>query len=171
MEYYIQDFHISSTVKKLLQQKEELISTCTKQYIHSMKGSKKLLSFLTNKSIICTVASDSTTHIVKQGLELTNLSQYISTIVSKEDVPHKKPYPDIYHHVLSLRHLPAHEAIAFDDYEAVKSAKNYGIFCFAIPLLVTDYNKYEDCGMILPNLLHAQKLLSLMIQNIEILFC
>ena len=164
MEYYIQDFHISSTVEKLLQQKEVLISTSIQQYIQPMKGARELLSFLTNKNIICAVASDSTSSIVKQGLELTNLSQYISPIVSKDDVLHKKPYSDIYHHVLSLTHISAHQAIAFDDaYEGVTSAKNAGIFCFAMPLLVADYNKYEDCDVIVPNLLHAHKLLSLLI--------
>lgn len=161
MDFYRHDFRINISTDELLLEKEKNKHLVTKKYQKAMEGAEELLSYLKKKNIICAIASNSENATIEEGLKNTHLYEYFSSIQCKTNSSHLKPSPDIYNLVLSQLGISAKETIAFDDsYEGIKAAQYAGTFCFAVPLLVADYNHFDGCGAILKSLSNAKNLLS-----------
>ena len=59
---------------------------------------------------------------------------WFSAVASADDVPHKKPAPDLYLRILGTLRLPASECAAIEDSEnGVRAARAAGLFTIATP--------------------------------------
>ena len=83
-----------------------------------------------------------------------NFYNSFNTIVAGDSVREKKPAPDIYLKVLDNLNVAADQAIAIEDSQAgVNSAKNAGIFCFALENPYNNVNRMSGPDYILKSLL------------------
>ena len=77
------------------------------------------------------LASSSTRPLVDETLSLLNIKQYFDCVVSGDEIPRKKPAPDIYLRVLELTGISAENAVAVEDTKAgTIAARDAGIFCY-----------------------------------------
>jgi HAD superfamily hydrolase (TIGR01509 family) len=84
------------------------------------------------------LASSSSRNWVVGHLTRLGLLSYFDCICASDDVRHTKPDPELYQAVLLRLDVGAEEAIALEDSpNGIKAAKQAGIFCVAVPNLLT----------------------------------
>ena len=84
------------------------------------------------------VASSSNREWVEGHLARLGLRHYFDCVISRDDVTHVKPDPELYRTALDRLGLAPHEAIALEDLpNGVRAAQAAGIFCVAVPNAIT----------------------------------
>lgn len=77
--------------------------------------------------------------LYRKILKKVNIDETFSVILTKEDVVHKKPDPEIYNKILEMLNVNQEECLVVEDaLIGVKSAKNAGIE------VINMYDKYSD---------------------------
>lgn len=95
------------------------------------EGLKELLLWAKNHRIKVGLASSSTRVLVDDALRLLEIGRYFDYTVSGDEVPAKKPAPDVYQKVLGMAGIAADNAAAVEDtHTGMLAAKNAGIFCY-----------------------------------------
>ena len=112
-----------------------------------MSGVIEVLDYCLNNNIKTALASSSDqeqVHLILEKLDSNrnyelNLYNSFHTVVAGDMVNEKKPAPDIYKKALNDLQVDPQNSVAVEDSQAgVSSAKNAGIFCFALE------NSYND---------------------------
>ncbi|HEY47687.1 MAG: hypothetical protein AMJ88_08900 [Anaerolineae bacterium SM23_ 63] len=99
------------------------------------------------------VASSSERKWVTNHLDRLGLLSHFECIMCAEDVQFTKPYPDLYQAVCSALDLRPAQAIAFEDtLNGVLAAKRAGLYCIAIPTLITRHLTMSEADMIVASL-------------------
>lgn len=94
------------------------------------------------------IASSSSRAWVAGHLERLALLSLFDFLSCGDAVAATKPHPELYHVALSSLQLHAHEAVAFEDSpHGVTAAKAAGIFCVAVPNLVTRQLSFEHADL------------------------
>ena len=110
------------------------------------------------------VASSSSRAWVSGHLTRLELSQHFVCITCRDDVPRTKPDPALYQAALAALGVRPEEAIALEDSpNGILAAKRAGLFCVAVPNLLTcqlpldhaDLQIPSLAAVPLPELLHA----------------
>lgn len=84
------------------------------------------------------VASSSDRSWVISNLEKFNILEFFEVVFTSEDVEKVKPDPELYLRALQHLSLPANSAVAFEDSpNGIKSAKQAGLRCVAVPNRIT----------------------------------
>ncbi len=95
------------------------------------EGFMDVINYAKENDIKVGLASSSTRALVDETLRLLNVTQYFDCVVSGDEIPKKKPAPDIYLRVLELIGVPAECAVAVEDTKSgTIAAKDAGIFCY-----------------------------------------
>jgi HAD superfamily hydrolase (TIGR01509 family) len=99
------------------------------------------------------LASSSTHEWVDNHLARLGIIEYFDSIKCRDDVRSSKPDPELYLAVLDTLKVPAHRAIALEDSpNGVLAAQRAGIFCVAVPNLVTSQLPLAHADMQLTSL-------------------
>ena len=99
------------------------------------------------------LASSSHHEWVDNHLERLGILSYFDAIKCSNDVEHVKPDPALYLAVLDALNVRGKQAIALEDSpNGVRAAQRAGIFCVAIPNLVTSQLPLEQADMQLTSL-------------------
>ena len=97
---------------KLRAKRDELMG----DYLVSPKpGAKELALFLKEKGIPFCVCSASSRETIKRNLAKARLDRYFQTLFSAKEVPHGKPFPDVYVAACKSLGVSPGEAIAVED--------------------------------------------------------
>ncbi|HEU5230228.1 MAG TPA: HAD family hydrolase [Ktedonobacteraceae bacterium] len=84
------------------------------------------------------VASSSTRAWVSEHLSRLGLLDYFDALRCGDSVTHKKPHPELYRAALNDLGVAADRAIALEDSpNGVRAAQRAGIFCVAVPNVIT----------------------------------
>ena len=135
---YGKDFPYDKYMTEVYRLNEEVIE---KGSIDLMPGAKELLDYLKDKNIKCVVGTGTPKEKAIKILTKTGLIDYFEEVYSGYDVPHGKPFPDIY--LKCLGNTPNDEAIVFEDsLNGEKSAIAAGIEVIIVPDLC--YFSLED---------------------------
>ena len=103
-----------------------------------LPGVRELIRDAQTAGLGLAVASSSERAWVEGLLKKFNLIDPFDVIVCAEDVAHTKPRPDLFLKALDLLTVEPNEAVVFEDsMHGVAAAKAAGIFCVAVPNLVT----------------------------------
>jgi HAD superfamily hydrolase (TIGR01509 family) len=103
--------------------------------------------------LMLAVASSSEREWVTKHLKRLDLLSVFECIMCAEDVEFTKPYPDLYEAVCSALDLQPAEAIAFEDTQnGVLAAKRAGLYCVAIPTLITRHLPMLEADMVVMSL-------------------
>jgi HAD superfamily hydrolase (TIGR01509 family) len=99
------------------------------------------------------VASSSSRWWVAGHLERLGLIEHFDCIRTRDDVTHSKPDPELFLSAAECLGLRPEEAIAIEDSpNGVTAAKRAGLFCVAVPNLVTRELPLEHADLVLTSL-------------------
>ncbi len=110
------------------------------------------------------VASSSTHAWVTGHLSRLGLLQYFDYLHCGDEVVHRKPNPEIYLDVLKHFKITGNEAIVLEDSpNGVRAAKAAGIFCVAVPNVVTGHLRLDHADLRLASMadMPLEKLITL----------
>jgi haloacid dehalogenase superfamily, subfamily IA, variant 3 with third motif having DD or ED len=101
-------------------------------------GVEAFLQAASERGLKLAVASSSDSDWVNPFLEKFALTHYFEAVYTGSDVKMVKPDPELYNLAVTHFGYPANEVIAFEDsLNGVKAAKAAGLYCIAVPNLVT----------------------------------
>lgn len=107
-----------------------------------MPDVKYVLTSLKKKGITLVLATSSSRQSVKKFLKRFEFEKIFSLILTKEDITHRKPNPEIYILAKKKLKLPANEILVVEDTQiGVESAKGAKLICIAIP---NKYTMHQD---------------------------
>ena len=100
------------------------------------------------------IVSSSTKDWINRHLARLERAEHFEAIVAADhDVSRAKPAPTLYLEALDQLELGPEEAIAFEDSpNGIKAAKAAGIFCVAVPNVVTAALGFEEADLVLSSL-------------------
>ncbi|MBM3939497.1 MAG: HAD family hydrolase [SAR202 cluster bacterium] len=99
------------------------------------------------------VASSSSRGWVEGHLERLALLPHFDALRTRDDVARTKPEPDVYLAALAALGVEPHEAIAIEDSpNGVTAARAAGIFCVAVPNLLTRQLSLEHADLVVETL-------------------
>jgi HAD superfamily hydrolase (TIGR01509 family) len=99
------------------------------------------------------VASSSSRWWVAGHLERLGLIEHFDCVRTRDDVTHSKPDPELFLSAVECLGLRPEEAIAIEDSpNGVTAAKRAGLFCVAVPNLVTRELPLEHADLVLTSL-------------------
>lgn len=150
-------FNRKTTADELHKDKaERYLKALTSKPILPIEGLKELLSYARDKGIVLAVASSSSVYNIKLVLKAIDLEQFFALIVSGEQVPRNKPFPDIYLKTAELLKLKPNQcAVVEDSANGVKSAKDAGMFCIGFRNLSSGNQDISPADVIIDSLREA----------------
>ena len=113
-----------------------------------MPGIVTLLDTAAERGLGRAVASSSPREWVEPHLERLGLLPHFDTVVTRDDVTHAKPRPDLYLEAVSRLGVEAHRALALEDSpNGVRAAKAAGLHCVAVPCDITREMTFEAADL------------------------
>jgi HAD superfamily hydrolase (TIGR01509 family) len=136
------------------------LKALTSKPILPIDGLNELVSHAKGKGMVLAVASSSSLYNIDLVLKAIGLEQYFSLVVSGEQVPRNKPFPDIYLKTAELLNMAPGECIVVEDSaNGVRSAKAAGMFCIGFRNMSSGYQDISPADVIVDSLSEAIKLL------------
>jgi len=125
-------FNRKTTADELHKEKaKRYLKALTSKPILPIDGLKELAQHATSRGLKLAVASSSSIKNITLVLDAIGLTSYFTLIVSGEQVPRNKPFPDIYIKTAELLNLDPSECLVVEDSaNGMKSAKAAGMYCF-----------------------------------------
>jgi HAD superfamily hydrolase (TIGR01509 family) len=138
----------SIRAKRILREKELLLSQKV------LPGVEPLLQEAKSRGLKIAIASSSDRYWVTKYLTRLDLIHYFDVLKCAEDVTNTKPEPDLYLAALEALGVAPDETIALEDsLHGVKAAKAAGLFCVAVPNMITKNVSMEQADVVLDSLL------------------
>ena len=135
-------FNTTYTAEEILKNRWEISNKLLISEVDYKKDADILLKKLKEAGFILALATTtpkSRLDLYRKILKKVNIDEIFSVILSKEDVVHKKPDPEIYNKILEKLNAKPEECIVVEDaLIGVQSAKNAGIE------VINMYDKYAD---------------------------
>ena len=136
------------------------LKALTSNPILPIDGLNELVSHARQKGLALAVASSSSVYNINLVLKAIGLEKYFSFIVSGEQVPRNKPFPDIYLKAASLLNLsPGACMVVEDSANGVNAAKAAGMFCIGFRNLNSGPQDISPADVIVDSLRDAIKLI------------
>jgi len=150
-------FNREATADELHKEKaRRYLKALTSKPILPIDGLKELVTYAKEKGLVLAVASSAGIYNINLVLKAIGLEEYFSLIVSGEQVPKNKPYPDIYLKTAELLKLDVTEcAVVEDSANGVKSAKAAGMFCIGFRNLSSGNQDISPADVIVDSLREA----------------
>lgn len=124
--------HISSEI--LGDQLELFVQDLLETKTQPQEGALELVQYISQKSIPCAIASNSSHEIIRVTLKNQRWADGIQKRYSADDVARAKPSPDLYLHVAQELHVDPSNCIAVEDsLNGVRAAVAAGMTCLAVP--------------------------------------
>jgi len=98
------------------------------------QGFTELLAFIVQQQIPYCLATNSSAVNAVECLEFAGIRELFSTIITRDDVEHGKPAPDIFLKAAELLHVPISRCLVLEDsYAGIEAASRAGAFSVLIP--------------------------------------
>jgi HAD superfamily hydrolase (TIGR01509 family) len=106
--------------------------------IHSRTGFNELIETLIQQDIPYCLATNSSAMNAKECLAFAKLDHVFSTIISRDEVLHGKPAPDIFLKAAAILNIPIQQCLVLEDSHAgIVAAKSAGAYALWIPATKT----------------------------------
>lgn len=146
-------FRLKSSIESIFEERIQILLDLYKNELSLVPGITNLLEESLSHNLKIGLASGSPMKVIDFVLKKFDIRNYFSTVVSSDCVERGKPSPDIYLKTAKLLETDPKDCIAIEDsINGVKSVKNAGIFCIAVPHPDLDINKYEKADLLFEKL-------------------
>jgi HAD superfamily hydrolase (TIGR01509 family) len=163
-------WHIAK-IHAYVKDKQAWVNTINRMYIDKIssrilrKGIASLIQFIHLNGYPQACVSNGEADVVKANLQKTGLSPYMKFWLTRDDVIHPKPHPEIYLNACQLLGLTSHEVIAVEDsLTGIKSAKSAGIFTVAI---VDNKEKMKEHSLADAKVMTAEEIKKIIISRLQ----
>ena len=128
----IEIYHIEGEPYALEKEQYHLVAKQIEENnVKPSEGLEELIMSAKAKGMGIALASSSTRILVDDSLRLLGIAEQFDVTVSGDEIPKKKPAPDVYLKVLELTGVQAEDAVAVEDSRAgIEAARAAGIFCY-----------------------------------------
>lgn len=127
-------FNLLDSVDEIISERLDLLLELYESELQLNPGITELLDMIERKEACSALATSSPEKVVSYVLDKFGLEKYFDAVLSGDSVAKGKPYPDIY--LLAARELGVKTGnclVIEDSVNGVKSAKNAGMYCIAVP--------------------------------------
>jgi len=129
-------FELPVTPEELVLRKNAVYLEIAREATAVFPKMVRLLELVKARGLPLAIASGSSPGVLRTLLEAAELLPGIGVLVSAEEVPRGKPYPDIFEETARRLGVPAHECVAIEDSRhGVEAAKRAFMRCIAVPYL------------------------------------
>jgi HAD superfamily hydrolase (TIGR01509 family) len=143
----------SRQIDALYRQKDQIYFPLVKERAVPRLGLLNLLSDLRASSVACALATSARRVNADLVLDLFDLRQFFTAILSLEDVSHVKPHPEAF--LLALDRLasqPHNTVILEDAPKGVRAAVNAGIPVVAVPTSWTCHYRFHGAALVVDSM-------------------
>lgn len=130
----VDNYSLGITPEALIGSKDRLTKDyLSKQALPLMLGALESIEYVYHLGLKIAVVTGAGKEGITATLDKYNLNQYISVVVSGDDVSHSKPAPDCYLLALEKLNIEASDCIAIEDtYNGSLSATSANITCIGV---------------------------------------
>lgn len=119
--------------EKLTTLKRELFNAYPEKYINKVLGGKELIESVRGMGWQTALTTQNEEQMMQTVLSWLQISDLFDIKLSRKDILHKKPNPEIYLKAAGLLHAVPKECVVIEDSEdGIAAAKNAGMYCIAI---------------------------------------
>lgn len=127
-------FNIRDSIDEIISERLDLLLGLYKNELELNPGITELLDMIKHKEACSALATSSPEKVVSYVLEKFGLENYFDSVLSGDSVAKGKPYPDIYLLTACELGVKTGDCIVIEDsINGVRSAKNAGMYCIAVP--------------------------------------
>ena len=127
-EYVKNKFHMIETLEEIMCEWSEMVKEYYTSQIEIKKGVKEFLIYLKNNNYKIGIATSNFRSLIKPVLIKNEIFEYFDVIVTTDEVPRDKSFPDVFLETAKRLNTPPHECLVFEDTLcAVLSAKSAGM--------------------------------------------
>ena len=153
--YWIQEHNVDVDLSELQQQKHQRYMELVERSAQAMTGASALLKTLSGKKKLA-LASASFRDSVLGVIEVLDMARYFDAVVTRNDVPRSKPFPDIFLRAAEHLQVEPSECVVLEDSErGVLAAHRAGMKCIAVPNEYTRQNDFSTAELVMPSLEHV----------------
>ena len=121
--------------------------------LDTMPGIRDLLQAAASAGIPCAVASSSQRSHVSHWLERTGLADAFTAVLTRDDVPRAKPWPDLYLAAAAALSLPPEQTLVLEDsHNGLRAAIAAGAPCVVVPSPVTRGSDFTGAAAVIDSL-------------------
>lgn len=142
-------FELTESIDNIIASRTRILLELYEDKLFLKPGIMELLRHLNSGFITMGLASSSPSGVIKYVLDKFGINFYFTTRISGDCIAKGKPDPEIY--ILAAKNLQvkASECIAVEDsVNGVKSAKNAGMYCIAVPDKRIDISEFQEADEI-----------------------
>jgi HAD superfamily hydrolase (TIGR01509 family) len=134
IELMIREESLSDDADRLLEESDHVFMELLPARLGLMPGVLEAFEWLEKRRLPCCVATSSRRKFAEDCLTRVGLRDRLQFIVTAEDVPRGKPYPDIYHAAADGMQVTANEMLALEDSgHGCRAAVTAGACTIAVP--------------------------------------
>ncbi len=142
-------FNLKSSIESIYEERINILLNIYKEKLTLVPGIHKLLEEVKSHNLTIGLASGSPMKVIEFVLDRFKIKHYFSAVVSADCTEKGKPAPDSYLKAASITKTRPPDCVGIEDsINGVKSVKNAGMFCIAVPHPDLDINKYEEADLI-----------------------
>lgn len=156
----IEEYYHVSDGTDIMERCMERVRQKLSVYVPVKKGVRKILDYFRDNGICMAVASSSSTQQIEVNLQMTDLRDYFTVIVSGKEVNNGKPAPDIFLLAAKRLHCTPEECFVFEDSEnGIRAGYEAGCFTVMVPDLIEASSEILPyCRRVCPDLEQAMPL-------------
>jgi HAD superfamily hydrolase (TIGR01509 family) len=128
------DFPFTECDRLYAEHREDLLA----QGIPLKPGALELLDFLAQRGLPAAVATSASRHAAELHLGRSGLRTRLPVVVTRDDVEHGKPHPDLFLQAAGLLGVPPGRCLAVEDsFNGIRAAHAAGMMAVMVPDLLT----------------------------------
>lgn len=142
-------FGLVESIDKIITSRIKILLSLYEDKLDLKPGIMDLLWHLNSGSITIGLASSSPSNVINYVLDKFGIDLYFNTTVSGDCIEKGKPNPDIY--ILAAQNMKVKTSVCIaieDSVNGVKSAKNAGMYCIAVPDSRIDISEFQEADEI-----------------------
>ncbi len=134
VEIYKEEFGLSDNVNAFAQERQERVFKLLDQHVPPMEGAETLVRSLADKEIKLAIAtSGHHKERMQKILKELGISNFISAIVTGEELERLKPFPDIFLHAAGKLNVNSQDCLVFEDApNGIEAAKAAGMMAYGV---------------------------------------
>lgn len=133
----------SQLADKLIDMKRKAFHKNVKRYLKPVPGGFEFLKKTKEKGFMTALASQNEKILIEKAVDAFSIRKYFNTILSIQDISHKKPHPELYIKAADRLGISPSEGIVFEDtIEGIMAAKrgNFKVVC-----ITTSFSRKDLC--------------------------
>jgi len=141
----IQRFSLNASVEKLIHEKTVVTQAfLSNSAFPPLNGALEFIEAMHTQGLKLAIVTGANQMGLNRTVQAYGLDNYVSALVSSDDVIHSKPAPDCYLLAMEKLGVLADECLAIEDTEhGIRAATGAGIRCLAIPTEMSRHHNFS----------------------------